>query len=142
MKHSKCLLVIYLVSLIKLLVTILFFLGLPLNCYCLMISSLPVCLAGAYHSNLAWLCTLISITTILTWLVLVLLSFVGIKYTKARIVSVFLLAITNMIDFLTAFIYDDFLFCASCFTVSLIMFILCVMMIYNFYKKTEKPDAF
>ena len=134
MKYSKSVICLYLICIIKFVNTCLFFV-IPNDFVFFSIVAVPVCLASAYHSEIAVLCLIILATSIILWLCGIMLALLGIKFHNVRKSSIIVFTVATLLDFITSFISDSLFFIISCSATSAITLIICVVCLKNSIKK-------
>ena len=137
MKYSKSIIWLYWICAIKFINTCLFFV-MPNDLYFLSIVTIPVCLASAYHSELAVLCLVILATSIILWVCGIMLALMGIKFYNARRNSIVMFTVVTILDFITSFISDSLSLTISCSATSAIILIICVICLNTLKKKQSK----
>ncbi len=127
MKYSKPMLILYGICFLKLICTVLFMTIPMFDVIYLSVISLPVCLTVAYNKEIALLCLVIVMITILLWLSGILLSLLGIKFKKSRKASVIIFTIATIVDLLTVFLSTNPVLIVSCSVVSVLTLIVCIL---------------
>ena len=135
MKYPKSLIGLYLICIIKLVNTGLFFV-MPDDMHFLRIVSVVFCLAGTYHSEIAFFCVLILMTSVVLWVCSIIFAVLGTKFYNARRKSVILLTVVTFLDFGASFISDSFFFKISCSTMSAIILVICILCLNHLKKKS------
>ena len=122
----KSVVVLYFMCFLKIVSTFLYLSAPTFNCYFLTIVALPVCLAGAYNPSIVRLCVITVMLTIAIWLCGIVLSFLGIKFAKARKWSIIVFTIATIVDLLTVFISPNNTVRITCSIVSILTLFVCI----------------
>ncbi|MBQ7335993.1 MAG: hypothetical protein IJW92_05935 [Clostridia bacterium] len=139
MKYKKSILVLYLISALKLIMTFIYFFGFTSDFYYLTIISIPMCIANMFNEKIALLCVVILAVTLLIWLVAVVLSIFGIKFQRARIGSVFMFALATVIDFGSVFLSDNWVLKIVCSIISAFVLLISIKALCDINKNCRYP---
>ncbi|MBQ9797119.1 MAG: hypothetical protein IJW50_05290 [Clostridia bacterium] len=129
MKYSKCLLLLYSSCLLKLLWT-----GVILNFILdptfTIVTILMSCVM-AYNPELLMVCIVVLFIDLLLWLNIIGFGLFGIKFKRARRISVVLITIATAMDLIASLIIYDVVWKIKCTLVSIIFLALCVLCLFK-----------
>ena len=131
MKYSKWLFVLYTGCMLKIVATALYFLGIFSDFYFLTIVSIPIFLAMMFCEELIIFCFWGLILSLLSWVVSIFFSIMGIKFSKMRKWSLFAITFTVAIDLMATFISQSIEVRITCGIVSTTMLIVCLKAALN-----------
>lgn len=126
---------IYLICLIKIIATIIFFVRLELFVIPFTIMTIPLSLIAAYHENLALLCSLTIIVAFILWFFIIILMPCSVKSKNIQKVFITVVTIAMLFDFVSSFMYSNMYLKITCITISIIILVICIKNIMDTFVK-------
>ena len=126
MKYHKYCISLYVIAVLKIIFTFITLnLSFEIDTTPLSIITLPLSLAMAFNADHMMMSLFILIAVLLLWGVTILLSVLGIRYMRARILSIYFICIISIIDFISSIFVHDILLKILCLIVSFLILLIC-----------------
>lgn len=132
MKYHKYCISLYVIALLKIVFTFITLnFSFEIDTTPLSIITIPLSFAIAFNPNLIMISLFMLIVVFLLWSVTILLSVLGIRYMKFRILSIYFICIISIMDFISSIFVHDIPLKILCLIVSFLILLICGKCVYQ-----------
>ena len=132
MKYHKYCISLYVIALLKIVFTFITLnFSFEIDTTPLSIITIPLSFAMAFNPNLIMISLFMLIVVFLLWSVTILLSVLGIRYMKFRILSIYFICIISIMDFISSIFVHDIPLKILCLIVSFLILLICGKCVYQ-----------
>ena len=139
MKNIITLKILYAICIIRFILTFLYFAHIIKSIYviCLMIPSIPCCLAFAWYEEWAVVCMVALMFILVLWISIIVVSLIGIKKHNIRRLSALLICVATVFDLVLSTFIATISVKISCIFISVLLLIYSICVYKGLTEKTN-----